>query len=305
MGFPTLLHSISYAGTWGQAVLTLDQFIVKAAELGFEGVMLMAKRPHLSLLDCNAKRRCELRVSLEKRRLTHICVAAYNNFTADWEHRESPQHEMQIHYLIELARLTANLGGDLLRIFTGYETAAASFTSQWQFTVDAIKECARRSADLGVTIGVQNHHDIGVGFESLHELIRAVNEPNCRAMFDAWAPALHGADLEAAATRMAPITRHTTVANYQRLPRYQYQPSLTNFREMPAWMQAVPVNEGFIDYNLFLGALQAAGFAGSIGYEMCSPLRDGGAIETLDRYATGFLESISRFQGLSEVVASR
>jgi sugar phosphate isomerase/epimerase len=231
-------------------------------------------------------------------------VAAYNNFTGDWEHRDVPHQEMQVHYLTELARLTADIGGDLLRIFTGYETAAASFTVQWQFTVDAIKECARRSADFGVTIGVQNHHDIGVGFESQYNLIRAINEPNCRAMFDAWAPALHGADLEAAATRMAPITEHTTLANYQRLPRYQYQ-STTNFEEMPAWMQAVPVDEGFIDYSLFLGAMRAAGFAGSIGYEMCSPLRDGGDIGTLDRYAVGFLESMARFQSLPEVAATR
>jgi len=42
-----LLHSVSYAGFWGQAALSLDQFIDKAAELGYDGVMLMAKRPQI------------------------------------------------------------------------------------------------------------------------------------------------------------------------------------------------------------------------------------------------------------------
>ena len=48
MNFTSLLHSVSYSGSWGQAGLTLEQFLDKAADLGFDGVMLMAKRPHLS-----------------------------------------------------------------------------------------------------------------------------------------------------------------------------------------------------------------------------------------------------------------
>ena len=48
----TCLHSIGYAGLWrGQALLSVDDFLLKAKELGFDGVMLMAKRPHLSLVE--------------------------------------------------------------------------------------------------------------------------------------------------------------------------------------------------------------------------------------------------------------
>ncbi len=48
----TALHSVSYAGVWaGQARLSVDQFLARAKLLGFDGVMLMAKRPHLSVLD--------------------------------------------------------------------------------------------------------------------------------------------------------------------------------------------------------------------------------------------------------------
>src|SRR3954465_14307291 len=46
-----VLHSVSYSGSWGQQFLPLDDFIGKAADLGYDGVMLMAKRPHLSVLD--------------------------------------------------------------------------------------------------------------------------------------------------------------------------------------------------------------------------------------------------------------
>ncbi len=58
----TCLHSVSYAGFWrGQARLSVDEVLVKAKKLGFEGVMLMAKRPHVSPLDYHAAARKALR----------------------------------------------------------------------------------------------------------------------------------------------------------------------------------------------------------------------------------------------------
>ncbi len=295
MHLPTLLHSVSYSGSWGQARLPLEQFIDKAADLGFEGVLLMAKRPHLSLLDYGPAERRQLRARIEKRAL-RVAVAGYNNFTADLEHGDIPHREIQVHYVVELARLTADLGGNLLRIFTGYEHSAAAYRPQWDLVIGALRECARRAADLEVTIGVQNHHDIGVGYESLYDLIREVNEPNCRALFDAWAPALHGTDLEAAARKLAPLTAHTTIANYQCRPRYRYDPAAVNYTPLTPYMQAVPVDEGFIDYGAFLGALQAGGFDGSVAYEMCSPLSGGGGIENLDAYASRFVGFLRAFR---------
>ncbi len=47
MKFIPMLHSVSYSGSWGQVCLSIDRFIDKAADLGFRGVMLKAKRPHL------------------------------------------------------------------------------------------------------------------------------------------------------------------------------------------------------------------------------------------------------------------
>ena len=86
------------------------------------------------------------------------------------------------------------------------------------------------------------------------------------------------------------MTIHTTIADYVRLPRFRYQPELVNYRRDTDYVQAVPVGEGFIDYQTFLTALRENGFNGSVAYEMCSSLRDGGDLETLDRYARRFLE---------------
>ena len=64
---------------------------------------------------------------IEERGLTKVCLAGYNNFTADLEHGEVPTREIQIHYVTELARLARDLGGELVRIYTGYENPAGSY----------------------------------------------------------------------------------------------------------------------------------------------------------------------------------
>ena len=284
------LHSVSYAGLWGQAFLSVEDFVSKASELGFDGVMLMAKRPHLSVLDFGISRRAALRDQLQRVNVKPVCLAGYTNFTADLEHSEIPQREFQIHHVIALAELARDIGCPLVRIFTGYEHPVASFSQQWRMVVDSIRECCRGAACFGVTIGVQNHHDIAVGFESHADLIANVGEPNCKALFDAWAPALHGVDIVAAARRLGPMTAHTTIANYVLRPRYRYDSGLVNYTPQLPAIQAVPMQDGFIDYHGFLAALGSTVFTGSIAYEMCSQLRDGGDIQTLDNYARQFLE---------------
>lgn len=289
-----LLHSVSYAGFWGQAYLGVDDFIAKAAQLGFDGVMIMAKRPHLSPLDYGPKQRAALRTLIEKSKLKHVILAGYTNFTADMEHGEIPHREIQTLYMMELARLAKDLGGSAIRIFTGYDNPAADYGKQWKLIVDTLRESAARCADLGITLGVQNHHDMAVGYETMHDLIRTVNHPNCRAMFDAWAPALHGDDLEKAGRKMGSVTIHTTVADYQLRPRYRYNAPLVNYEKQTPFVQAVPMGDGFIDYKAFFRGMKKGGFTGTVAYEMCSQLADGGELETLDRYARRFLDYMKK-----------
>ncbi len=289
-----VLHSVSYAGVWpGQARLTLEEFLDKAAELGFPGVMLMAKRPHLSVLDYDQAARLRLRERLEKLGLGCRVIAGYNNFTADLEHGDVPHREIQIAHVTELARAARDLGAGIVRIFTGYEHPALGYAALWQMMTDTLRECARRAAEVGVTIGVQNHHDLAAHYESHFDLIGAVGEPNCKAIFDAWAPALHGSDIVKAAQKMAAVTCHTTAADYRKRPRFHYRPAVVNYEEQASWVQAVPMGEGFIDYAGFLGAMRQGGYQGAVAYEMCSPLLGGGSIENLDRYARRFLEFLS------------
>lgn len=79
-------------------------------------------------------------------------------------------------------------------------------------------------------------------------------------------------------------------ADYVRLPRYTYEPTLVNFRQHQDDIRAVPMGTGFVDYSSFFSALEETGYQGWVGYEMCAILKGGGSVSNLDRCAVAFLE---------------
>jgi sugar phosphate isomerase/epimerase len=294
----TCLHSVSYAGVWrGQAKLSVEDFLVKAKELGFDGVMLMAKRPHVSPLDYDEAGRKALRRKIEELGLELVCLAGYTDFTAGIDKAGIPNVEIQACYVGELAKLARDLGTDMVRIFTGYERAGTDFDKQYAMVVEGLRLAGKRAAEYGVTLAVQNHHDIGAGYESMYWLLKEVNLPNVKAAFDAWAPALQGLsgdEMRAAVLRMKPFIVHTTAADYVKLPRYHYEHNLTNYLERDSVVRAVGMGEGIIDYETFFGALKEIGYRGYIAYEMCEVLEGGGDVENLDRTAKKFLEYVKK-----------
>jgi len=53
-------------GIWrGQTPLSVDEFLVKAKELGYQGVMLVAKRPHVSPHDYDKAARARLKAKID------------------------------------------------------------------------------------------------------------------------------------------------------------------------------------------------------------------------------------------------
>ena len=157
--------------------------------------------------------------------------------------------------------------------------------------VDSLREAARRADDHGITLAVQNHHDVGVHTNALMELLNDIDRPNCKAAFDAWSPALRGEDLFQSAKRIAPHTAMTTNADYVRFPRFRYEPAVVNYARIePDLVRAVKFGQGFIDYQAFFRGLREGGFDGIANYEMCSPVRGGGALENLDAHSTQYLQ---------------
>ena len=288
------LFSISYAGLWGQHRLELTEFISKAATLGYDGVMIAGKRPHLSPLDSTPERIGAIKAHLDREGISCEVIAGYTDFSGAGP-GDIPALEMQIAYVEALSRIASGLGARIVRVFTAYEVVGQAPAVLWNRAVSSLRECSDRAAAYEIIIAIQNHHDIGVHSDSLLELLNDIDRPNCKLGFDAWSPALRGEEICQAAAHMAPHTVITTSADYVRLPRFQYRPEAVNYQPVePAMVRAVPFGDGFIDYSGFFEGLKHGGFDGVSTFEMCSPLRGGGTLENLDFCARRYLEWVKR-----------
>lgn len=290
-----VLHSVSYAGAWpGHSLLSVDAFLEKAAELGFKSVALVAKRPHVSPLDYDAAARQALKKRLRDLGLELAALMGYTDFTAGIERPGIPSAEMNAGYVEVLSQLAADLETTRLRIFTGYEREGVTYDAQYGELVKGLRLASRAAAKYGVTLLVQNHHDLCLHHDQLVWLLKEVGEPNCKAAFDAWAPfleGLSGKDLTEAVKTVGPWLEWTTVADYVKHPRFRLEPQLVNYvRQEADLVRAVAPGKGLVDYAAFFKGLKAADYKGHVAYEMCAVLEGGGSIENLDRTARAFLE---------------
>jgi sugar phosphate isomerase/epimerase len=296
----TCLHSVSYMGIWrGQATLTVDEFLLKAKELGFDGVMLAAKRPHVSLIDYDDAARQKLRTRIKELGLELVCLAGYTDFTAGVDKAGIPNVEIQAIYVGELARLARDLGTNMVRIYTGYERPDLPYDKQYAMVVEGLQMAGKIAAKYGVTLAVQNHHDIALHPDAMKWLLDEVNLPNVKAAFDCWSPTLIGLsseEIKKAIYTLKPYIVHTTTADYIELPRFRYEHLQTNYVPLVSQMRAVPIGEGFLDYKTFISTLKEIGYQGYIAYEMCEVLDGGGSVENLDKCARKFLDYVKQFK---------
>jgi sugar phosphate isomerase/epimerase len=241
---------MSYAATWGGEYLDLEDVVDAAAEFGYDGLMLMGKRPHASPLDLSRDRVAALKRRLETTKLEVVSIAAYNDFTARIGADQGAQYpsgipllELQFLHVRHCVEIAHDLEAPFVRIFTGFEHGGATPGEAWQASVEAIRDCGRRAAELGVTLAVQNHHDVANHHQTLSALVEEVDLPNMRLAYDAWVPALQGLTalgLESSATELGPLVAYTTVADYEIQPRFHYDKAAAELQSPGTGRQGRP-----------------------------------------------------------------
>ena len=296
----TCLHSIGYSGLWrGQALLSVDDFLVKAKELGYDGVIIMAKKPHLSPLDYDKEARAKLKKRISDLGLTLVGLAGYSDFTAGLDKMGIPHTEIQAAYIGQVAELAADLGTNMVRIFTGYERSGVPYDRQYALVVEGIRMAAQQAQKYGVTLAVQNHHDIALHHEAMYWLMKDINMPNVKVGWDAWSPNLEGLskeEIKASILKLKPYIVMSIAADYVAMPRYRYDSNLTNYIPETPVMRATQMGKGIIDYDTFFGVLKEIGYQGYLMYEMCEVMEGGGSIENLDYTAKEFIRYVQKFK---------
>ena len=162
---------------------------------------------------------------------------------------EFPNVEIQAVYIGELARLAHDLGSNMVRVFTAYERPDLSYDKQYAMLVEGLQMAAKLAAKYGVTLIIQNHHDMALHHDAMKWLLDEVNMPNVKAAFDCWSPTVEGIsgeELKKAIYTMKPYIVHTTAADYQKLPRFKYESTQVNYIPQLAQNKIVPMEKGIL-----------------------------------------------------------
>jgi len=275
------LHSVSYGGSWpGQATLSLADFLSKAKELGYSAVEIMAKRPHLSPLDLDSDARKRVKDLIAERGIRLVAIAGYQDFSCGSEHSDMARRQKELVYLRETLRLARDLGCGLVRTYAGFYYPEVPFSTQWKWCVDCLKEGTKMAADLGITIGLQNHGTIAQCYRDVLDMVSEVNADNLKIVLDAPALENNNENYDEAVEACGSFIVHSHTSDFS-------YPSPNRLRKM-----AVPLGEGEVKYERFVAALKKVGYQGYLSYEICSPLAGGGEIPNLDASAKKSLEYI-------------
>lgn len=275
------LHTISYAGFWGQATLPAEKIIEKAKRFGYDGVEIVAKRPHAAPLEWTSDVCKRHRDLLERGGLECSAVAGYTDFT----NPGAEFRDKELLYLREAIRMTKDLGCRILRVFAGGMGALREGVNgrvAREKAIEHLKAGVPWAAEAGVVLALQNHPPVTNSPEDVLEILEAVDSPSLQATIDATLfPDISPDALVAGVKLVGKRIVHTHTSDYRLRPS---NPVPMPGGHVRTWAtRYTALGDGDIDYAAFVRALHEVGFTGALSYEMCSFLPGGGSEANLDR----------------------
>jgi sugar phosphate isomerase/epimerase len=283
MNMKTSLYSISYLGIWYSGpALDFETLVKRAKDYGYDGIELDGKRPHGNPMDLNPRQRENIRSLLAREGLEISCVAANNDFSSP-----IPEHrECQLLMVRELARLAADLGAKVVRLFAAwpgivmsegqatYDLVRSNFYTfegqypfctrleRWNFVKDCLKEAASFGEEFGVTMALQNHAPLIRHWKDCYDLVKEVNSPWLKMCLDL--PLLTSFDKDF--VRQAALT----VGDLQVYSHFGGE----FFQDKQGQVQQKTLDFGKPnpDYAYFIKLMREIGYDGYFGYELCHPV---------------------------------
>lgn len=278
------LYSITYNATWykGRA-LTPKELILKAKELGYQGIEIDLRRPYGFPADLSAKERAEIRSFADSKHIEIPAIAGNGNFASPIVE----QRECELLMLYEQIRLAHELGAKVLRVFASwsgvtfrggiatYEVAAeisrqtafgATRLERWGFVRDCLKEGAEWAERQDVVLALQNHPPIMESPEDLLNMVAEVGSEHLKCCLDASNCGANQSDayLTNAVRATGKLQVHSHFSGEWKrdekgvVDQFKYTPQ-TNI----------------VNYPTFVRVLKEIGYDGYLNYELCHPvLRD-------------------------------
>ncbi len=289
------LHSVTYSGFFyrGRA-LSLEEVIARVREAGYDGLEIMAKRPHGSPLDLDAKRRRELRELADSYQVEIAILAAYTDFSGP----DPLRREMNLMYLRGVIELARDLGVDKVRVFAAGMKGVdpkLPYWEHWRLCREGLREAARIAEEHGVVLGLQNHPPIIETYRDVLSMIEEVGSESLKAVVDPelliWTGDVDPLDpdvgrrLREVYREVGDLLIHVHVGDVViRRGQLVWSPDGTMAMTRMPRLERVPLGEGLFGRiaKPFVEALADVGYNGFISYEICSPRYVGHELVTLE-----------------------
>ena len=280
------LHSISYAGIFYEGRhIPLEEMIPKAADMGYEGVEVMAKRPLASPLDVRGEAARKIREVADSHGVELPLLAAY----ADFIKPDGLDREKELLYAVECIRLAEELECPIVRFYGGgdriYEEVP--FRKQWEWARECLSFICKVAEDRGIKIALEPHTSIVQTHEDALDMVEQVGSDNMGICLDPPLLAIHREPVEEAVKAVGKLLLHAHVMDFVRKPvlvKYHAMPGLAVSEFTP--IQDVPLGTGEVDIEGFVRAAEKVGFRGHLSYEVCVPFHI--------RHRTPTLEDVDR-----------
>jgi protein FrlC len=201
----------------------LEETIRRIARIGYDGIEIGAAAPHAYPAYMSSERRREIRTVLDD---NNIVVSAmlpapgggpgFNVASPLPEERRAAIEQYK-----DVAQLCSDLGGDTLLYVAGWVIYGTEWKQAFAWSREALAEIGQAASNLGVTVVIEQNPADGNLLESADdgiEMMRAVNAPNVKLMFDT----IHAMYRNEVPTdyvyRMGSDLRYVHISDVDRLP---------------------------------------------------------------------------------------
>ncbi len=225
----------------------LDHVLDVAEDLGFDGVEIWGREPHISE-PFDENRVKAVQRMIQQRGLTVPVLGSYLRFGCT-----KPRAEGTVE--LEDTLHTAHcLGTELVRVWASDIAAAQATDAVWEATTCELQQACDQASKLGITFAVAMHSNtLADSAAAVRRLAESVRRDNLRLSYQIVPDAELQTPLEQLQSVM-PYVVHVHAQNYARLTGDDQ-------------IRRMPLGDGAVDYRPLVRQLRESGYTGCIAVE--------------------------------------
>lgn len=161
---------------------SLDDAIATAADIGFEGIEIMARTPHFPA-DTTRERAERIKTLLDDRSLDVPCLATY---TGEYTTKTDDECEAELETFERFLELSEILDCELLRHGPGGPTVRTATDDDFERAATWLRRAADLAAAYDRTVGIEIHsHRLSETTDSTLRLLELIDRENVGVIHDA------------------------------------------------------------------------------------------------------------------------